>query len=107
MYIKSTPSFFSKQPHQYYFVTCTGKQFIDGVDWVYCCTCDSHTSQLMTSLSTCINCNYSDFSEGFPKCIHIAAVVHMSSGIDAVHCLSPTHDFAGIIFTLNIPNVLA
>ena len=56
-------------------VLLTGKQFIDGVEWVYCCTFDSHTSQLMTCLSVC------NYSEGFLKCIHIAAVVHMSSGL--------------------------
>ena len=76
-----------------------GRQFNDEVEWVYCCTCDSHTSQLMSSLSTHINCNYSDFSQALVKCIHIAAVVHLTSGIDAVHCLSPAHDFAGIVCT--------
>ena len=100
MYVKFNFFFFSTQPHQYYFVSRAGRQFNDEVEWVYCCTCDRHTSQLMSSLSTHINWNYSDFSQAFMKCIHIAAVVQLTSGIDSVHCLSPVHDFAGIVLVL-------
>ena len=75
----------------------TGRKFIDDVEWVYCCTCDVHTSQLISTFGSHINCNVSEFSRGFPKCIHIAAVAHLSSKVDAIHCLSPAQDFAGIV----------
>lgn len=74
------------------------RQFTDGIEWIYLCSCDPNTSKLAKTLSTQINCTHSKFTQEFPKCIHMVAVIHASSTIDAIHCLSPSQDFLGIIF---------
>ena len=42
-----------------------------------------------------INCDYAKFSEDFPHCIHIIAVTHILTEVDAVHCITPDLDFEG------------
>ena len=87
-------------PLHYNFVSRSAKQFEDSIEWVYHCTCDSHTSKLSTSLSSILECNYSEFLEKFPECLHIQAVMHASSKLDAIHCLSPVQYFLGTYETL-------
>ena len=72
------------------------RQFADGIEWVYVCSCDPNASDLTKTLSTHINYQYSQYATNFPECIHIKVVNRVSSTIDAVHGLSPLQDFSGI-----------
>ena len=73
------------------------RQFSDGVEWIYACSCDFNASQLTKTLNTHINCDYSQYTEELPECIHIMVVKRISSTIDAIHNLSPSADFSGIV----------
>ena len=76
------------------------RQFADGVEWVYVCSCDPNASELTKTLSTHINCQYSQYTNDFPECIHIKVVNRVSS---TVHGLSPSQDFSGIARTQKQP----
>ena len=84
------------QPLCYNFVSRSAKQFVDDVEWVYHCTCDLHTLQLSTSLNSVLQCKYLDYLMKFPRCLHIQAVIHACSQLDAIHCISPAQHFQGM-----------
>ncbi len=51
----------------------------------------------MNSLNAEIKYDYSKFTEDFPNCIHIDAVIHILTEVDAVHCITPDMEFEGVV----------
>ena len=80
----------------YCFVSRSVRQFTDGIEWIYVCSCDPNASKLTKTLGTHINCQYSQYTQDFPECIHMMVVNRISSTIDALHGLTPSQDFSGI-----------
>ena len=80
-------------------MTRSGKQFEDGKQWVYSCTCDLEKSRFFNSLHAKLDCTFTSFCEDYLYCIHVNAVLELVTDFDAVHCLSPDLDFAGTMIT--------
>ena len=84
------------QPHSYVFVTQSGKQFSDGKQWLYSCTCNTENLRFFHGLAAKLECSFSSFSEEFPYCMHIKAVSDLIIDFDALNYITPDLDFAGI-----------
>ncbi len=90
------------QPYKYLFVTRAGHKFDDGKQWLYTCGCSIEHSRFVNSLSFKIRCKFLDFSMDYPNCIHINAVLHLLSQMDAMHYITPDMEFAGIVIVICI-----
>ena len=78
------------------FVTRSGRQFSDGKQWLYSCSCNTERLKFLHSLGTKIDCTFSSFSEDFPRCMHVKAVSDLMVEFDALNYISPDLDFAGM-----------
>ena len=81
------------QHNQYVFVSRRAIILDDGLQWVFCCSCNESRAALIASLSHNTKSSYVDLSAG--ECLHIAAAIQIVEKIDAVHGISPVDEFAG------------
>ena len=79
------------------FVTQSGKQFADGKQWLYSCTCNTERLRFFHSLGAKLDCSFSSFSKDFPNCMHIKAVSELVFEFDALNYITPDLDFAGML----------
>ena len=83
------------QPHSYHFVSRSAKQFKDGKQWLYSCTCNLELAKLVHSLCAQLDSTYSSINCLAKYCIHVNSVLQMVHEFDALNCITPDIDFEG------------